>query len=298
MNVEKLCRKYAEHYSLKQVTTEQMLYHWDSERRLRRELLAATPENRWQVFDEGYSRHYRELTWLQAGADAAAAKSNWQEWLDLIGEKPKKVFEIGSGRGALIKALAAAGHDCTATEITRERGERWVEDQSVRWHTTDGVHLDHFEPAGSYDVVISNQVIEHMHPDDLQTHFQSVYAILRPGGFYILATPHCYTGPCDVSSVFGSSTCEGQHLKEYTYRELSEIAKSAGFGKVAASLRFPHAIRRSSQSFKAETSRAYQTYLETVETLIQVVPVAFRRTVTRIARLIYFRPTIYVAAYK
>jgi 2-polyprenyl-3-methyl-5-hydroxy-6-metoxy-1,4-benzoquinol methylase len=295
MNIEKLRRKYAKHYRLRQVTAEQMLYHWNSERQLRRELLAAPAESRWQAFDEGYSRHYRELTWLQQPSPTTC---NWQEWLDLVGQPAKKIFEIGSGRGALIKALAAAGHECTATEITRERGERWVEHTNIRWHTTDGVHLERFEPAGSYDVVVSNQVIEHMHPDDLQAHFQGVHAILRPEGRYVLATPHRFTGPCDISCVFGSSTCEGQHLKEYTYREISQAARFAGFREVAASLRFPHAVRHLGDLFKARLSRLYQNHLEALETMIGTLPAPLTRPLSRLARLIYFRPTIYLAARK
>jgi 2-polyprenyl-3-methyl-5-hydroxy-6-metoxy-1,4-benzoquinol methylase len=294
MEIQKLVRRYAEHYRLEHVTAEQVLYHWNSERQLRRELLASVPENRWQVFDEGYSRHYRELTWLRSADDSCT----YQEWLDLVGESPKRIFEIGSGKGALIKALAAAGHDCTATEITRERGERWAEDENIRWHTTDGVHLDQYEPASSYDIVISNQVIEHMHPDDLQAHFRGVHAILRPGGTYLLATPHRYVGPCDVSAVFGTPDCEGQHLKEYTYREIAETAKTAGFREIAASLRFPHSVRNASNLFKGRLSPAYQKYLESVEGVIGNLPPSLTRSVSRLARLIYFRPTIYMAAHK
>jgi len=294
MNIEKLVRRYTEHYQLQHVTAEQVLYHWDSERQLRRELLSAPAEKRWQIFDEGYSRHYRELTWLRNSSEP----SNFQEWLDLVGPSPKKIFEIGSGKGALIKALANAGHDCTATEITRERGSRWVEDTNIRWHTTDGVHLDRFEPSGSYDIAISNQVIEHMHPDDLQDHFRGVHAILRPKGTYLLATPHRFMGPCDVSAIFGSATCEGQHLKEYTYKEISEVARAAGFKVVAGSLRFPHAIRPLSELFKARLSPLYQRYLEAAESVIGVLPSFLTRPASQIARLIYFRPTIYMAVHK
>lgn len=294
MNIEKLVSKYAKHYQLRHVTAEQVMYHWDSERQMRRELLAAPAEHRWQIFDEGYSRHYRELTWLRGSSEP----DNFQEWLDLVGQSPKKIFEIGSGKGALIKALAHAGHDCTATEITRERGSRWVEDANIRWHTTDGVHLDRFEPSSSYDIAISNQVIEHMHPDDLQDHFRGVYAILRPNGTYLLATPHRFMGPCDVSQVFGSSTCEGQHLKEYTYRELSELARSAGFRVVAGSLRFPHTIRPMSELLKARLSPLYQRYLEAAEAAIGTLPSWLTRPVSQLARLIYFRPTIYMAVQK
>jgi SAM-dependent methyltransferase len=294
MNIEKIMRNYAKLYCLEHVTAEQVMHHWNWERQMRRELLAAPAESRWEVFEDRYSRHYSELFWLRD----APQPCHSQEWLDLIGKPSKKVFEIGSGKGGLIKALADAGHECTGTEITRERGKRWVEDTNVRWHTTDGVHLDRFEPRDYYDFVISNQVIEHMHPDDLQAHFEGVYAILRPGGRYIVATPHRFLGPCDVSCLFGSSECEGQHLKEYTYKEISALAKTAGFREVAASLRFPHPVRRISDRCKARASRVYQGYLESIETILDAVPTPVRRPVSQLARSMYFRTTIYMAVLK
>lgn len=295
MNLEKVVRNYAKHYGLEHVTAEQVLHHWNWERQLRRELLSAPAESRAQVFEEGYSRHYRELTWLQDTGHQACSS---QEWLDLIGQPSKKVFEIGSGRGDLIKALAEAGHHCTATELSSERGERWVKDANIRWHTTDGVHLDRYEPPDSYNIVISNQVIEHMHPDDLLAHFQGVHAILRPGGSYLLATPHRHMGPCDVSCLFGSSECEGQHLKEYTYREIARVAALAGFRESAALLRFPHAMRRFGDRFTARASRRYLSYLEALEAAIGTMPSSVRRRVSQMARSIYFRPTIYMSARK
>ena len=92
----------------------------------------------------------------------------------------------------------------------------------LRWTVSDGVHLERFEAPESYDAVISDQVIEHLHPDDLVAHFAGVHAILKPGGRYALATPHAFEGPFDVSRVFGSERPQGMHLKEYTYRELQD----------------------------------------------------------------------------
>ena len=64
----------------------------------------------------------------------------------------------------------------------------------MTWGETDGVHLDMFKLPESYDAVISNQVIEHLHRDDLAIHFRAAWRVLRPGGRYVFATPHCTQG--------------------------------------------------------------------------------------------------------
>ena len=94
------------------------------------------------------------------------------------------------------------------------------------------MHLDKFEPPETYDVVVSDQVIEHIHPDDLESHLRSAHSILKKGGRYIFNTPNKYTGPQDVSRVFKRNEPEGMHLKEYTCRELVEAAGLAGFDPV------------------------------------------------------------------
>ena len=215
-----------------------ILTHWRLEKRLRTELLESTPANRWETFAEAYTTLYRELRWLNEsvrpdGSDSPDAE--YRHWAQLMGAAPKKVYEVGSGRGELIGYLAARGFECMATEITRERGSKWTSNRpNLTWGNSDGIHFAQFAPAGTYDVVLSQHVVEHIHPDDLLEHFRGVLAILGPGGRYIFSTPHRFAGPSDVSRVFRRDTPVGMHLKEYTYRELLGLLKQAGF---SASLR-------------------------------------------------------------
>ncbi|WP_293320263.1 methyltransferase domain-containing protein [Mycobacterium sp.] len=153
----------------------------------------------------------------------------------MIGPPPKSVYEIGSGKGGLIAFLAANGYECKGAEITRQRGEELlpVSYTNLSWGISDGVHLDRFERPETYDVVLSDQVIEHIHPDDLQRHLRSARSILKRNGRYIFDTPSRYTGPHDVSRVFKCSEPEGMHLREYTCRELCAAARRAGFSSIS-----------------------------------------------------------------
>lgn len=267
------------------VTKEMIIRHWQVETSLARNLQDSTPENRWRVFEHCYTEFYakladlNELWWFDS---PAAYKEGYADWAHLIGKSPK-IYEIGSGKGGLIRYLAERGHECKGTEISRERGEKWVEPHpQLSWGVSDGVNLDQFEPANSYDVLISNQVVEHLHPDDLVNHFRGALTILRPGGRYIFDTPHAFCGPSDISRVFGCDTPQGFHLKEYTWREIVETLRQAGFVKVYAVLSFPRRIRRLFRGYPYPVrSRVYLLCLLVLEALIGSIP--FRRLRSRAA---------------
>jgi SAM-dependent methyltransferase len=261
------------------LTEEMCRYHWDLERKLTGELLASTPQTRWATFERCYTALYKELHWLYSGQPARltpgeleAKHGYWRYW---VGPPPRKVYEVGSGRGELIACLAHLGYDCRATEVTRERGQRWVDDlPNLTWGTTDGVHLAGFEPEDAYDTVISDQVVEHLHPDDLLEHLRGALRILKPGGRYVFRTPHVHDGPSDVSRFFGSETPQGMHLREYTYRELASAMREAGFTRVRTWTPRPRLVYRPAKALLGErvVDSLYLRYLMLLESMIRRLP--------------------------
>ncbi|MEH1970257.1 class I SAM-dependent methyltransferase [Nostoc sp.] len=233
-----LVNRYKRNYCIPaeaEITEEMILEHWKLEIKLTKDLLESNSENRWEVFEQAYTTLYSKLEWQNSFvANSTPTIERYKTWLQMIGSPPKKIYEVGSGKGEMIAYLAKCGFECKATEVTRERGSKHVTDTplNLSWGNSDGVHLDHFEPIEFYDLVVSNQVIEHFHPDDLITHFKSAYKILVNQGKYIFTTPHCHTGPHDMSLVFGYDDPQGMHLKEYTYSELNDSLKMAGYKRI------------------------------------------------------------------
>ncbi|HLO83784.1 MAG TPA: class I SAM-dependent methyltransferase [Nostocaceae cyanobacterium] len=170
------------------ITEEMILKHWELEKRMVKELLASKPDNRWEVFEQAYTVLYSELEWLnQLPGDTRSPTEKYQTWVETVGSQPQKIYEIGSGKGKLISYLAQCGFECKATEITKERGKKHISESlpNLSWGISDSIKLDTFKSANYYDVVISNQVIEHFYPEDLYTHFKAVYNILNENGRYI-----------------------------------------------------------------------------------------------------------------
>lgn len=81
------------------------------------------------------------------------------------------------------------------------------------------------------DLVFSDQLIEHFHPEDTKDHFKLVLKILKPGGKYIFKTPHALSGPKDISQYFSDEPL-GFHLKEWMYKEIRDLLKSIGYADI------------------------------------------------------------------
>ncbi len=266
---------------------DRVLGHWNLERELTGRILASDPEDRWRVTEDSYTELYEHLAWHRDLPRDPEKPRNFDDWFAIIGDEPLDIYEIGSGEGELIQALADRGHRCRGTEITSERGSNHDHDNKVSWGSSDGVHLDRFEEVGAYDLVLSNQVIEHLHPDDLDAHLRSARSLLRPGGRYILSVPHRLTGPHDVSEVFGRLTAEAMHLREYSWAELSKAMVEAGFARVSAASTVrlePHAarLRLRGPRVRRVLGRSYLRAMKLVEGLLFQLP--NRRMQQRLSR--------------
>ncbi len=229
--------------------TSQMVYqHLDLEIKLADQLRQSSGKNRWEIAKKCYTKFYTQLNWLSK----YAGKSNKtpieikeEAIINIIGKSPKKIYEIGSGKGELLLFLAENGHQCRGCDLYEKRGvkQKFV-DPNLSRGLSDGVHLDRFEPPYTYDVLISNNVFEHLHPDDAVAHFKSAHRILKKGGQYILKTPHGFYGPHGIEKIFGFVESIGFHLKEYTYSEIYQLAKSVNFKTIRAIFVLPIPLKR------------------------------------------------------
>ena len=86
-------------------------------------------------------------------------------------------------------------------------------------------------PDGSIDVAFSNQMMEHLHPEDARDQLINIFRSLAPNGTYVCITPNRLYGPRDVSGYFDEiATC--LHLREYSAMEIREMLLAVGFERV------------------------------------------------------------------
>lgn len=250
---EEICERYKKNYGIAAVSIEQVRHHADLEGALTDRILASSPEERGRVVSDAYSTLYREIDWLVS----TGGQGDGEVWLSLM-HRGAAVYEIGSGSGRLANYLNQHGVHCTRTDISAERNS--VAGDGVT-AVTDGVNLSEFTDI-RYDYVISDQVVEHLHPDDIFRHFSECKKILKPGGSYIVRAPNRFLGPCDLSRVFGTKEAIFMHLHEFQWQDVREIEKTCGYRTVQAVFKIP----------KTRTfirSAWYYRYLLSVEGLIE-----------------------------
>jgi SAM-dependent methyltransferase len=140
-------------------------------------------------------------------------------------------LEIGCGDCALSLALAPHVKQLYAIDVSAEITSQLTLPANFQLRISDGTSIP--VPAGSIEVAFSNQLMEHLHPDDALEQLLQIFAALAPGGRYLCVTPNRLNGPHDVSRGF-DAIATGLHLHEYTVRELAGILKQAGFRSVQA----------------------------------------------------------------
>jgi SAM-dependent methyltransferase len=149
------------------------------------------------------------------------------------------VAEIGPGRCHLAVAIAPLVGKIYGVDVAEVGAGASNGVSNFEFRQTDGIHMP-FE-SDSVDLVISNQLMEHLHPDDATDQLQEIHRVLRQGGSYICVTPSRVNGPHDCSAIFEDLPCPvqagdyqatGLHLKEYATNELVALFQTAGFKRV------------------------------------------------------------------
>lgn len=133
-------------------------------------------------------------------------------------------LEIGAGDCALSARVARTAKQVYAVDISDQH--QGTMPANVKVVLTDGRGID--VPAGSCDLAFSDQLMEHLHPDDAIEQLRSIHRALKPGGVYMCVTPNRVYGPSDISAFFDDEA-RGFHLKEYTLAEILGIFRAAGF---------------------------------------------------------------------
>lgn len=209
--------------------------HYEVEKELAERLRNASKDERLglysKVYDELFRRvpHHSQLR-KKASPELEAARVSRRMRLLLPFLNRDSVFmEIGAGSGALSLRIAPSVNRVYALDVSKEIATAQELPPNMQYLISDGCSVP--VPEGSVDLAFSDQLIEHLHPDDAFEQLENIHAALRPGGICICMTPNRLNGPHDVSKYF-SDVAEGFHLKEYTNGELKGLFREAGFARV------------------------------------------------------------------
>lgn len=224
-----------------QTTREAHRRHYELEKQLADRLRTASRDERKGLYSVVYDELYRSLPEHPGNVqknDPAKTAASVRSALRFVSPylRPDSTFlEIGAGDAALSIAVAEVVDKAYALEVTSEKANGKTLPANLDFIITDGFAIPVRD--GSINVAFSNQVMEHLHPDDAEEQLTNIYHSLAPGAPYICLTPNYLSGPHDVSAYF-DEVPTGFHLKEYTTTELATLFRKVGFRKVGVMFPF------------------------------------------------------------
>jgi 2-polyprenyl-3-methyl-5-hydroxy-6-metoxy-1,4-benzoquinol methylase len=166
-----------------------------------------------------------------------------EEICTVAGPPPRSVLDVGCSTGVLVASLlqrgyAAKGIDVSGDCIAEARNRLEALGADAEGKLLSGDFLAHDFGEARFDLIYSNDVLEHIPPDEVLDFLKKAHSLLNPSGLLWLITPNRWTGPGDATILrhpWGTEA-RGLHLKEHTLRELNQALQRCGFVEVHSRL--------------------------------------------------------------
>ena len=216
---------------------DQILNHYNVEKEIAERIKAADRAERKQIYATMYDELFKKVPdhpRLTKRVDDRLTENSIKSKMALMRRflNPSASFlEFGSGDCRF--AMAAANHvkHSYGIDISDQRNPNDLPPDNFDLIVYDGYSIDAINDD-YIDLVFSDYLIEHLHPEETLFHFNLVFRLLKYKGKYVFRTPHAFVGPTDISRYF-SDVAEGFHLKEWTYADLYAVIKKIGYSKIS-----------------------------------------------------------------
>jgi SAM-dependent methyltransferase len=252
---------------------ERLRHHYEVEKALAARLHCAPREQRLHMLTGLYEQLFREvpdhprLTRKYSPEDSRQHVMAQMRFLRRFLRPQMTLLEIGPGDCAFAFEAARFVRQVYGVDVDAVLPRNARSPENFRLFLSDGVSVP--VPAQSVDLAYSNQLMEHLHPDDARDQLRNIFAALAPGGVYVCITPNRLDGPHDISRHFCEEP-EGFHLREYTVTELEALFRAMGFRRVTAYA-----------GTKGVWHRVPLGVIRTLEALLQRMPASKRRLMAR-----------------
>ena len=217
---------------------DQLREHYVVERELADRLRNAPKEERRELYSQVYDELLQRVPhhpMLRPRRDLSAVDKRQRkvtqalEFLRRFLSKDRVLMEIGAGDCAMAIRACAETRRVYAVEVSEQITSEVEPPLNFELVLTDGYSIP--LPDGVADVAFSDQLMEHLHPEDAEDQLHEIYRCLSPDGIYVCVTPNRLYGPRDISEYF-DEVATGLHLREYSAREIRAAFLHAGFKRV------------------------------------------------------------------
>jgi SAM-dependent methyltransferase len=214
-------------------SVDRLRFHYEIEKALADRLRNSNKQDRTTLYTECYEALFSAVVdhpqfTNKYNNEAEEVRHRLQLILPLV-QSGATLLEVGAGDCRLSIAAAPYVRRVIALDVAATIMSRKDFPPNVEPCLSDGTSIP--VPPGSVDIAYSDQLMEHLHPDDALEQLRNVYEALKPGGHYLCITPNRLQGPHDISRYF-DDVATGLHLREYTNKDLAALMRQVGFRKV------------------------------------------------------------------
>jgi 2-polyprenyl-3-methyl-5-hydroxy-6-metoxy-1,4-benzoquinol methylase len=174
-----------------------------------------------------------------------------------------KILDFGCGPGDKTAVLAALGYQCSGYDNLQDDWHKVPENRAAIFKFYSAMNMDFHEsmqgepfpwPANMFDVVMTNDVIEHIH-DSPRTSFNGLVNMIKEGGYFLVSVPNAVNIRKRIDVARGRTNYQQfnfyywhpdpwrGHVREYTKGDLRELAENLGL-KIVELKAGDHMLRR------------------------------------------------------
>ncbi|MFH0818638.1 MAG: class I SAM-dependent methyltransferase [Patescibacteria group bacterium] len=170
-------------------------------------------------------------------------------------KKNVRVLDFGCGDGELVLSLNKNNVDAYGFDVSENSIREAQKKLAVINKEKNVFHGDFNQIQENFDLIIMDNVIEHLVPDELPAIISKCHELLNNQGILLIITPHPFSGPHDISNEFLplGAKAQGLHLKEYKLEELKDVLEQNNFSALYGYGMHPRILNKLNVIFKAST---------------------------------------------
>ncbi|WP_235071033.1 class I SAM-dependent methyltransferase [Leptolyngbya sp. Heron Island J] len=201
-----------------------------------------TPEELEAFYNNGYHDRFSE----SAMANMHFAQNRYQFLENMLHryapklavQTGRKLLDVGCGTGDFLQVAQQAGWHVTGTELAKDAVDR--ASQKVGNHILQGDMTEIYVPDGSYHLVTSYHVIEHLLDPIAQ--LKRCYDLLIPGGLLFVETPNIQSLGARLKGKNWSHIIPPEHILYFSPVSLRHALHRAGFDQIVVGTSAPQIV--------------------------------------------------------
>ena len=223
-----------------------------------------------QLYDEFYSK----LVPIY-GRDTSTLSGNnpKDKYVKLFAKELKgaSIIDYGCGQGFMLQSISRQLETKKLTGIDVFIPDDLKTHSNIKFIESNIITHQFVE---KFDVAFSDNVLEHLVPDDAKLHLTNIYKNLNQGGKLIIIMPNRLFSPWDVTRIkdfsqSGKLVAQGGHVNESTHFEMVEQLRKIGFKKFETILPIPKLKYLLFRRIRLDSR--WMEYLEKSETFLYFV---------------------------